>query len=386
MKAKCLSTAVLLGVLSACGGGSSSPQSLDVVRPAGVSAVWSWSLPSYFVLPSVPADNPMSEAKFQLGRSLFYDTRLSVNGIQSCASCHVQAKAFTDGLPVSRGATSEFTHRNAQPLGNSAWHNSYTWGRPDVTALEQQMMIPLFAEHPVEMGLTTENQGAMLARLQGDPKLSALFSEAFSNEAAPLTLSNVINSIASFQRGMVTADSRYDRSLQGKEGLTQSESRGKEIFFGDTVKCASCHGGFNFNAASNDAARGSNHFQNTGLYNIDGLGGFPAPNRGVFEVTGKAEDMGKFRVASLRNVALTAPYMHDGSISTLEAVIDFYAAGGRVLTTGPYAGDGRLNPYKSALISGFSPSTQDKTDLIAFLNTLTDSAFIANPRLSNPNK
>ena len=248
------------------------------------------------------------------------------------------------------------------------------------------MVIPLFAEHPVEMGLTPANQGAMLARLQSDARLSAQFSEAFPNEGAPVTLSNVIKSIASFQRGMVTSGSRYDQSLQGKEGLTASESRGKEIFFGDAAKCSRCHNGFNLNAASSDAPRGFNHFQNTGLYNIDGLGGFPAPNRGVFEVTGKAEDMGKFRVASLRNVALTAPYMHDGSISTLDAVIDFYAAGGRVLTAGPHAGDGRLNPYKSALISGFSLSTQDKTDLIAFLQTFTDHAFVANARFSDPNK
>lgn len=386
MKTSCLCTAVLLCALTACGGGSSSPQSPETGSVSGVAAAWALSLPSTFPQPTVPSDNLMSESKFQLGRTLFYDTRLSVNGVQSCASCHVQAKAFTDGLPLSRGATSEFTHRNAQPLGNSAWHTTYTWGRPDVTTLEQQMMIPLFAEHPVEMGLTPANQGAMLARLQSDAKISAQFSEAFPNETAAVTLNNVIKAIASFQRGLVTTDSRYDRTIQGKEGLTASELRGKEIFFGDSAKCASCHSGFNFNASTNDPARASNHFQNTGLYNIDAMGGFPAPNRGVFEVTGKAEDMGKFRVATLRNVALTAPYMHDGSIATLEAVIDFYAAGGRNLMTGPYAGDGRRNPYKSPLISGFTLPTQDKTDLIAFLGTLTDTAFVADPRFSNPNK
>lgn len=386
MRLAFLSAAALLSVLTACGGGASGPAAMDAATTQGSSAAWAWSLPSYFPLPVVPADNPMSEAKFQLGRSLFYDMRLSVNGIQSCASCHIQSKAFTDGLALSRGATGEFTNRNVQPLGNSAWHNSYTWGRPDVTTLEQQMVIPLFAEHPVEMGLTPANQDAMLARLGNDHKLNAMFFAAFPAEVAPLTLSNVIKSIAAFQRGLITADSHYDRFLQGRETLTATELRGKELFFGDAAKCSRCHGGFNFDAPLSDPGGNLTFFQNTGLYNIDGAGGFPAPNRGVFEITGQAADMGKFRVASLRNVALTAPYMHDGSVVTLEDVIDFYAAGGRLLTTGRDAGDGRLNPYKSPLISGFTMTGQDKNDLIAFLKTLTDNTFITNSRFSNPSQ
>ncbi len=140
--------------------------------------------------------------------------------------------------------------------------------------------------------------------------------------------------------------------------------------------------GFNLNQPAQ--ASPSAAFQNTGLYNIDGLGGFPLSNKGLFETTGKPEDMGKFRIASLRNIALTAPYMHDGSISTLEDVLDVYAAGGRLLTSGQYAGDGRQSPLKSELISGFTLQAQDKQDLIAFLNTLTDHSFVANPRFSKP--
>jgi cytochrome c peroxidase len=127
-------------------------------------------------------------------------------------------------------------------------------------------------------------------------------------------------------------------------------------------------------------------FHNTGLYNIDGKGGFPTPNRGLFETTGKAEDMGAFRAQSLRNVAVTAPYMHDGSIATLEEVLDFYAAGGRNITSGPHAGDGRANPYKSDLISRIDLSAQEKADLVAFLKTLTDETLLTSSRFSNPFK
>jgi cytochrome c peroxidase len=388
MIGRALGAITLTSALMGCGGGgdgaNDGTQAPTVNPVPAASSEWVWALPSHFAAPVVPADNLMSEAKFQLGRALFHDTRLSVNGIQSCASCHVQSKAFTDGLPVSRGATSEFTHRNAQPLANTAWQTTYTWARPDLTTLEQQMLIPLFAEHPIEMGLTPQNQGAMLARLHSDMGLATQFAFAFPAEAAPINLGNVIKAIATFQRGLVSADSRYDRHLQGREILSASETRGKNLFFGTQAKCASCHGGFNLNQPSQALASTLAAFQNTGLYNIDGLGAFPASNRGLFETTGKPEDMGKFRIASLRNVALTAPYMHDGSIATLDEVLDVYAAGGRLLTNGPHAGDGRQNPFKSELVSGFALQAEDKQDLIAFLHTLTDHSFVANPRFGKP--
>lgn len=388
MIARTLGAAALSSALVGCGGGGDGANDgtqTPAVDPVPVaSTAWIWDLPSHFTAPVVPADNPMSEARFQLGRTLFHDTRLSVNGIQSCASCHVQSKAFTDGLPLSRGATSEFTHRNAQPLANSAWHTTYAWANPDLTTLEQQMLIPLFAEHPIEMGLTPQNQDTMLVRLQSDPGLVKQFADAFPAELAPVNLGNVIKAIATFQRGLVSADSRFDRYLQGKEALSSSETRGKDLFFGAQAKCASCHGGLNFNEPLQALANPLAAFQNTGLYNTDGLGAFPAPNRGLFEITGKPDDMGRFRIASLRNVALTAPYMHDGSIATLDEVLDVYAAGGRLLTNGPHAGDGRQNPFKSERVSGFALEAEDKQDLIAFLHTLTDHSFVANPRFGKP--
>ena len=381
--------------LVACGGGQAdsvpqaSPLTVKLVETAKVeTATWHWDLPAGVPEPIVPNDNPMSEAKFQLGRSLFYDTRLSVNGIQSCASCHRQESAFTDNLQVSRGATGDFTPRNAQTLVNSAWRASYTWARPDLTTLEQQMMIPLFAEHPIEMGLTPQNQDAMLARLHLDAQITQQFADAFPNEKAPMTITNLIKAIASFQRGLISFESKYDQSVQGKVNLNTEELRGQQLFFSDQARCFRCHGGFNFDSKSQGLSQNlssdTSVFQNTGLYNIDGAGGFPAPNRGLFELTGSAADMGKFRIASLRNIALTAPYMHDGSLASLEQVLDFYAAGGRVISTGINAGDGRANPYKSALVNGIVLSERDKQDLIAFLKTLTDENLIRNPRLSDP--
>ena len=125
-------------------------------------------------------------------------------------------------------------------------------------------------------------------------------------------------------------------------------------------------------------------FHNTGLFNIGGTGNYPPDNTGLFDLTGDPSDMGKFRAPSLRNIALTAPYMHDGSVATLDEVLDIYAAGGRVISEGPNAGDGRQNPFKDSFVNGFEMSPQDKQDVLAFLESLTDQSFVANPRFSNP--
>jgi cytochrome c peroxidase len=158
------------------------------------------------------------------------------------------------------------------------------------------------------------------------------------------------------------------------------------LFNSEQAECFHCHTGFNFNDQVRHAATKvvETPFHNTGLYNIDGLGGFPFPNRGVYELSGNPADMGKFRAPSLRNVGVTGPYMHDGSVGTLEEVLDFYAAGGRLITSGPHAGDGRLNPYKDGLIQRINLTEQDKADIVAFLRTLTDDDILTNPRYANP--
>jgi cytochrome c peroxidase len=373
-------------VLMSCGGGGTS--TTDSSQAVNTDASWRWDLPVNFATPAVPADNPMSEEKFQLGRYLFHDTRLSGNGTQACASCHLQNLAFTDGKAVATGSTGEKTARSAMPIANAAYHPTLNWANSATTSLEQQMETPLFATSPVELGINDGNRATVLKRFQDDSDYVARFGRAFPGEASPINFTNIIKAIATFERGMLSGDSRYDRYQKGQATLTASEERGRNLFFTEKAECFHCHGSFNFNDQLKHAGSRSveTPFHNTGLYNIDGKGGFPAPNRGIFELTGKAEDMGAFRAQSLRNVAVTAPYMHDGSIATLEEVLDFYAAGGRHITSGPLAGDGRNNPYKSDLISRIDLDAQEKADLIAFLKTLTDENLLTSSRFSNPFK
>lgn len=377
---------LLLGAaaLAGCGGEGVSVEDESKQPDA---AGWTWSLPPNFPAPRVPADNPMSQAKVDLGRFLFYEKKLSGNAQQACASCHLQEKAFTDGRPTAIGSTGEDHPRNAQPLANVAYNATLTWANPSLVTLERQMETPLFGEHPVEMGINDANKAEVLGRLSGDASYRARFAKAFPTETDPVSWGNVVKAISAFQRTLISGDSRYDRYLQGRVTLSAAEMRGKDLFFGEKAECFHCHGSFNFNDQIVHAGSRivETPFHNTGLYNIGGTGAFPEPNRGLFELTANANDMGKFRAASLRNIAVTAPYMHDGSIATLEAVLDFYAAGGRNITSGPNAGDGRANPYKSDLVSQISLTAQDRADLVAFLKTLNDENFLTNPAFSDPN-
>lgn len=351
-------------------------------------AVWNWVLPAFFPEPRVPDTNPMSAEKVELGRHLFYDQRLSGNGTQSCASCHIQARAFTDGLAVAVGSTGEAHPRNSQGLANVAYLPTLTWANPALVTLEKQMEVPLFGTDPVEMGIHDGNRDEVLARLSGDAGYRQRFARAYPGQTTPVTWGNVIHAIAAFQRTLMSGNSRYDQSLRGEVTLTAAETRGQELFFGEKAECFHCHGSFNFNDQSIHAKSRlvETPFHNTGLYNVGGTGAFPEPNRGVFELTHKPEDMGAFRAPSLRNVEVTAPYMHDGSIATLEAVVDFYAAGGRVITSGQHAGDGRANPHKNDLINRIDLNTDERADLVAFLKTLTDHGFLTDPRFSDPFK
>ena len=383
MKRLCvLWLATLALLLAGCGGGGSTEVQVD----RGSSSGWAWSLPAQFPVPRVPADNPMTADKVALGRFLFYDRRLSGNGTQACASCHVQSLAFTDGRITALGSTGQGHPRNAQHLGNVAYNPTLTWANNALTDLETQMLVPLFGTAPVEMGINDGNRAAVLARLQGDAAYPAMFGAAFPGEAAPVSWGNVVKAIAAFQRTLVSGNSKYDQYLRGQATLTDAEQRGLTLFFGEKAECFHCHGGINFNDQFVHASSRLTEtpFHNTGLYNIGGTGAFPEPNRGLFELTALAADMGKFRAPSLRNVEVTAPYMHDGTIATLAEVLAFYAAGGRVISSGPHAGDGRSNPFKDPLVSRITLDAQEREDLVAFLKTLTDHEFLTDPRLSDP--
>ena len=347
---------------------------------------YSWNLPKGFPKPHVPADNPMTAAKIELGRYLFYDTRMSVNRKASCATCHKQEFAFTDSRAVSIGATSQPHSRSAMSLVNVAYSAVLTWSNPQMRELEDQVLVPMFGVHPVELGLQ-EGDG-FLPMLHSDPRYQLLFARAFPDDADRFTVKNVAKALAAFERSIISARSPYDRYHYGGDDSAVSDSakRGEILFFNQHLSCFRCHGGFNFSDAtvSESNAGREIEFHNTGLYKITGLLSYPASNVGTYEYTRIAADVGKFKTPTLRNIAITGPYMHDGSIATLEGVLDHYAAGGRTIESGPEAGNGHDNPNKDPLIAGFELSRQDRADLIAFLESLTDEEVRHDPRFANP--
>ena len=360
---------------------------------AGAAMLWlghasefEWQLPESLPLPHVPLDNPMSDVKVELGRRLFYDTRLSGNGTVSCASCHIQALAFTDGKARSIGATGAVHPRSAMSLVNSAYASRLTWANPLLDRLEDQALTPLLGDNPVEMGLGGKEQ-SFAELLRVDPIYRVLTARAFPDDQDPYSLLNGVRAISTFTRTIISADSPYDQFLAGDEtAITAAAQRGMDLFFSERLECFHCHGGFNFTDSTTHASISAEQvgYHNTGLYNLNGDGSYPTENTGLFDMTGERRDMGRFKAPSLRNVAVTAPYMHDGSVATLEDVIANYERGGRLIETGRNAGDGRLSPFKSEFVKGFDLSDTERDELIAFLEALTDQAVLTNPRFSNP--
>lgn len=369
----------LLGVLlllSGCG-------------PQVAGTPWDWQLPPGFPLPHVPADNPMTVEKVTLGRHLFYDLRLSGNQTQSCGSCHLQALAFTDGLGRAVGSTGEVHPRGAMTLTNVAYASTLNWANPLHVTLEQQSLGPLLGTFPiVELGMEGLEQ-ELLSRLRADPLYLQLFAEAFPDDLEPVSLTHVTQALASFQRSLISGNSPYDRATyQGDpSAMSASARRGQALFFSERLECFHCHEGFNFSAATRTARSPGivEAFFNTGLYDLDGAGAYPEGNTGLHEVTGDPRDMGRFKPPTLRNVAVTGPYMHDGSLETLEEVlIAHYARGGRLTDAGPRAGDGRDSPLKNGFMVGFELTGQELADVIAFLHSLTDTDFLTDPAHADP--
>lgn len=398
--AACALAAACAAALAACGGGGAgsgsshapvvteppAPTVLQwVYPPYTVPTDWHWDLPDSFAPARVPQDNPMNDAKVELGRRLFYDQRLSGNATQSCASCHAQARAFSDGLAQPIGSSGMLHPRNAMALVNVAWNGTQTWANPVLDTLEAQMLTPLFGIDPVEMGVNDANADEVLQRVRSTPDYPARFAAAFADDGSDaISWDHIIKAIGAFQRTLISVGSRYDRYLQGTAALTAQEQNGLRLF--TTAQCIQCHeapsfsGQFVSSATTSLAVR----FHNVGLYNVDGKGAYPRPSQGAFEITSNPADMGAFRAPTLRNIEVSAPYMHDGSVATLEEAVAIMAGGGRNVTSGPYAGDGRTNPYKSELIRDQHLTASEQADLVAFLKTLTDHDFLNNPALSDP--
>ena len=280
----------------------------------------------------------MSQAKVELGRRLFFEPQLSVTGRYSCASCHDPGRSYADGRARARGATGQTLPHNAMALVNVAYNISFGWDKPRLRSLEAQMLVPMMNEHPVELGLRGR-AAAVCTALAQQPEYARGFALAFPGEAAPVTLANLIRAIAAFERTLIFGRSPFDRYVFDGEhtALSLQAKRGMALFFSARAGCSSCHSGFNFAGNWRDA------------HGPTGPASFADNGTGA----------GALRVPTLRNVALTAPYMHDGRFASLAAVVAHYSA----LAAAP-AHDHRLPraPF----------SEDERAALVVFLESLTD--------------
>ena len=347
------------------------------------------ALPDLLEAPAIPALNPLSKEKIELGRYLFYDQKLSANQTQSCSSCHLQEFAFADGKKTPTGSTGDVLFRNSPGLANAFYQSTLTWANNVLLELEQQLEVPIRNDHPTELGVSDGARDEVLARFDDDPEYARMFAAAFPDEKRGASIKKIVFALSSFCRSLVSADSPYDRYRAGdKAALNASQRRGLALVSGERLECFHCHTGVNLTVSYRDANTTSGTirypFFNNGLYNVDGEGSYPPHDQGLYDLTLDPGDRGLFRPPSLRNVALTAPYMHDGSIPTLRDVVKHYAAGGTVLEAGPFAGDGRVSPLKSGLVRGFKITEAELDDVVAFLESLTDDSFVQNPAFASP--
>jgi cytochrome c peroxidase len=354
---------------------------------ASESEAFSWSLPPGVDPPAIPADNPQTIEKVVLGRYLFYDVRLSADQNRACGICHEAAKGFTDGFPRANGTFFGLHARNTPTLTNVAYRRAYTWILPGLKSLETQMLIPFFNTAPHELG-ASGIEDEILARLRAEPLYPLLFAAAFPDDDEPLDLQHVIKAIAAFERTIISFDSPYDRYLRGDPNALDAQAQaGLALFESPRLGCTNCHSGPNFDEtpAADEPGSETVNYYNIGLYNVDGEGSYPADGQGLFAHSGVPSDMGRFRTPTLRNVALSKPYMHDGTVPDLETVLDIFAAGGREITSNlPTKGDGRTNPFKHPWIHGFDINESERAYLIAFLHALTDETLIHRHDLQNP--
>ncbi|QUX90308.1 di-heme enzyme [Marinomonas sp. A3A] len=335
---------------------------------------YQWDLPSWMTPPPVPADNPMNREKVELGQRLFYDANLSGPGYMSCSTCHMPEHSFSEQRPLSVGVTGQFHSRNAMAIVNVAYMKTLTWANPNEVRLEDQAKVPIFGVHPIEMD-TKGQEDKVILFLQRDPIYPDLFHKSFPDQDYPVSFDSITKALASFERTLISYQSPYDdyKYNHSDSAISEDAKLGEALFFSAKLGCSSCHAGVHFSDATQAPA-----FHNTGLYNLDGKGAYPEGNQGLYEHTRKEADKGRFRTPTLRNIAQTAPYMHDGSIATLEEVIEHYAAGGRA------AQQGKASPLLDDKVRPFALTDDEQRQLIAFLNSLTDTNFIENLYFTTP--
>ncbi|NOX46080.1 MAG: cytochrome-c peroxidase [Chlorobi bacterium] len=318
------------------------PTPYEIIKPTGFPDI------------IIPDDNPMTVEGVQLGRMLYYDKILSGDNTQSCASCHAPEFSFTDnGKQFSEGIDGSIGNRNSPSVINTAWMPSFFWDGRAAT-VEDQALGPV--PNPVEMNLPWPEA---MQKLNAHPDYPDLFFKAFGTREIDSML--VAKAIAQFERTMISSNSKWDRYLRNEAVLTQAESQGFEIFFSEIGDCFHCHTTILFT---------DNLFHNNGM-------DAAFTDLGLGEISGNANDIGKFKTPTLRNIEFTAPFMHDGRFETIEDVVDFYSEGVVWSET--------IDPLMKKVGQGGLHLTDDqKENLIAFLKTLTDESYIENPDFSDP--
>lgn len=324
-------------------GGAVGLLAVAALACAGAAPAYHWRLPSGIAPPSAPTDNPMSSAKVELGRRLFYDADLSIDGTLSCASCHEQHRGFAEGNATHPGVKGALGRRNVPGLANIGDLSPLTWADPTQSTLEVQAVTPITGEHPVEMGMQGQ-EAEIERRLGADACYRQMFRAAFPETKGEISFTATTKAIAAFERTLVSWDSPYDRFLRGdRKALNAEARRGADLF--ETKGCASCHTGRNFT---------------DGRFHAIAL--TSGRDDGVFEKTGDPRQRGAFRTPSLRNVELTGPYLHDGSAKTIRFALFSHE------------------------IAADAVSQDDATAIEAFLTTLTDRRFTTDTRFSLPRK
>ncbi|MBI5423094.1 MAG: cytochrome C peroxidase [Opitutae bacterium] len=322
---------------------------------------FAFTVPAGFPQPALPTDNPLTEQGVELGRRLFFDRRLSSNGEQSCAGCHDPRAAFSDRVALSRGTEGALGQRNAMPLFNLAWHPAYAWDGTKRTIREQALAA---MTNPIEMNARVAD---VVAELSDDPRVRDDFAAAFGSEE--ITGERLGRALEQFLLTLVSNHAKFDRTLAGQATFTAQEQRGFELFVTEYdpargkrgADCFHCHGGVLFS----DFA-----VKNNGLDLV-------AADAGAQNATGRADDRGRFKTPALRNVELTAPYMHDGRFQTLEEVVAHYDHGVQRASNL----DPNLAKHPKA---GLALCADDQAALVAFLKTLTDREFTRAARPERP--
>ncbi len=297
-------------------------------------------LPAHFPAMKIPEDNPLTVEKVQLGKRLFFDPILSRNKQLSCASCHKPELAFTDNQPQAIGIDNQLLPRNSPTLANIGYAPSLLF-EGGVPSLERQVVVPILAHNEFDISIDS-----LVARLSADITYRFQFENVFQRLPDLFTISRAL---AAYQRTLISGNARYDQAIQGKIRLTELENRGKMLFFSDRLGCSSCHSGILFTSYG---------FENNGIYTSTG-------GQSRSDITLNINDQGKLKIPTLRNIAVTGPYMHDGSLADLKAVITHYNRGEK------------RHPNQSPLIKPLHLTEEEQAALIAFLECLTDSSFIS---------